>query len=79
MTDFDNTNRGALFRFDKTNEKQPDYTGTLNVDGTDLHLSAWIKTSKKGTKYMSLSVKPKNEAVDKSKSRAEAFNDSIDF
>jgi hypothetical protein len=80
MTDFDNTNRGALFRnSDKTEEKHPDYRGTINVDGTEYWVSSWIKTSKKGTKYMSLAVKPKEEAVDKSKPRAEELNDGIPF
>jgi uncharacterized protein (DUF736 family) len=61
MSDFDNTNRGALFRNDdKTEEKHPDYRGNINVDGTEFWLSAWIKTGKKGVKYMSLAIKPKN-------------------
>lgn len=59
---FDNTNRGALHKNDKQgNEKRPDYTGTINVAGADYQLSAWIKSSKAGKKYMSLSVKPKPE------------------
>jgi hypothetical protein len=57
---FDNTNSGALFRNDKKgNEKRPDYKGTINVNGTDYWLSAWLKSSKAGAKYMSLSVQPK--------------------
>lgn len=59
---YSNENRGALFKNDKQgNEKRPDYTGTLNVDGKDLQISAWIKASKAGTKYMSLTVQPKRE------------------
>jgi uncharacterized protein (DUF736 family) len=61
MSDYDNTNRGALFKNnEKTEETHPDYRGRLNVDGVDLWLSAWLKTSKNGMKYMSLSVKPQN-------------------
>jgi uncharacterized protein (DUF736 family) len=60
-SDFDNTNRGALFRNDdKTEEKYPDYRGEINVAGVDHWLLAWLKVSKKGTKYLSLSIKPKN-------------------
>ena len=60
--DFDNSNRGVLFKNDKQgNEKRPDYQGSLNVNGQDFQLSAWIKASKKGDKYMSLSVQPKRE------------------
>lgn len=62
MSDFDNTNSGALFKNDKEgNENRPDYKGSLNVGGVDFWLSSWIKTSKKGIKYMSLSVQPKEE------------------
>ena len=57
---YDNTNRGALFRVeDKKDEKHADYSGNINVDGTEYWLSGWIKTSKEGKKYLSLSVKPK--------------------
>lgn len=57
---FDNTNRGALFKNDKTggNPNWPDYRGSVNVDGKEFWLDAWIKDGKKG-KFMSLSIKPK--------------------
>ena len=58
MSDYDNTNRGSLFKNGKKeSEKHPDYTGKVNVGGEDFYLSAWIKESKSGEKYMSLSVK----------------------
>jgi uncharacterized protein (DUF736 family) len=86
MPDFDNTNRGALFRNDdKMEEKHPDYRGNINVDGTEYWLSAWIKTSKKnGMKYMSLSVKLKNADTTKPKNagggaRPQDFDDDIPF
>jgi hypothetical protein len=57
---FDDTNRGALFKNDrKTEEKDADYSGTINFNGVECWLNAWIKTSKAGKKFMSLSVKPK--------------------
>ena len=57
---YDNTNSGALFKnADKQSDNHPDYRGQINVDGKEFWLSAWLKTSKKGEKYMSLSVKPK--------------------
>lgn len=61
MTTYDNTNSGALFKNDKQgNEKRPDYNGSLNVNGQDFWISAWIKEGQKG-KFMSLSVKPKDQ------------------
>ena len=59
---FDDTNRGVLFRNDrKDGESSPDYTGQINVAGDEHRLSAWLKTSKKGVKFLSLSVRPKED------------------
>jgi hypothetical protein len=64
---YDNTNSGLLAKNDKQgNESRPDYRGSINVDGTEYWLSAWIKTGRDGTKlagqkYMSLSVQPKGD------------------
>ena len=63
---YDNTNRGMLTRNDKQgNESRPDYRGSINVDGQEYWLSAWIRQGREGTKlegqkYMSLSVQPKD-------------------
>lgn len=58
---YDNKNRGALFKNDKkTEEKHPDYRGEVNMSGTDCWLSAWIRKSKSGQTYMSLAVTPKD-------------------
>lgn len=58
---YDNTDRGALFRNDRKEQpNHPDYRGSLNVDGVDYWISAWLKESAKG-KFMSLSVKPKDQ------------------
>lgn len=69
MSNYDNTNQGVLFRNDdKQKDTHPDYRGSVNVNGTEFWLSAWIKTSQRdGSKFMSLSVRKKDGQDDKSK------------
>jgi hypothetical protein len=78
--EYDNNNRGSLFKNDRKDDaKFPDYKGSINVDGTDYWLSAWIKISKDGNKFMSLSVKNKNADASlqpKKKVKQEEFDDS---
>ena len=65
MTEYDNTTRGVLFKNDNhgDNPKRPQYRGSLNVNGAEYNISAWIKESRKdGSKFMSLSVEPKKGA-----------------
>jgi hypothetical protein len=65
--DFDNTDRGVLFRDTrKQKDEDRDYSGSLNVAGTEYWVSAWLKKSKKGTPYLSLAVTPKEETPAKS-------------
>jgi uncharacterized protein (DUF736 family) len=57
-------NTGSLFKNDrKEAENHPDYKGTALIDGLgECWLDAWINTSNSGTKYMSLKIKPKDQA-----------------
>ena len=46
---YDNTNKIAVFKNNKKEkETQPDYTGTVNVEGKDYSVSLWIKEGKAG-------------------------------
>ena len=75
---YDNTNSGILTKNDKQgNESRPDYRGSINVNGVDYWLSAWIKTGRDGTKlagqkYMSLSVQPKDASYASAPAPAQA-------
>ena len=84
MADFDNTNRGSLFKNDKKlEEKHPDMNGSINIEGTEYWISGWKKTSKAGSGFISLSVRPKQDQASKpSKPVAKAKEDEwsdLDF
>jgi len=80
MSDYDNSNSGALFRNDKKgNEKAPDYKGNINVDGVEKQLAAWIRTSKKGTKYMSLAVSEPYQPKEAETLLSEDLDENIPF
>ena len=50
------TNTGAIFKNDKkTNEKQPDYRGKVNVNGKEMEVALWVKDTKTGEKFFSAS------------------------
>lgn len=80
---YDDTNRGVLFKNDrKASDKHPDYRGSINVNGEEMWLSAWIKEGRSG-KFMSLSVSPKEAQGQQQKPQqrqapAGAFNDMDD-
>lgn len=63
MSDYDNSNSGALFKNDrKERPNQPDYTGGwTDSEGREYRLSAWIKESKTGKKFFSLSATLKED------------------
>jgi hypothetical protein len=62
MPDYDNNMRGVLFKNDKKqSDKHPDYKGNAEIEGVEYWVSAWIKTSGKGAKFMSMSFQAKEE------------------
>ena len=71
MPEYSNENSGVLFKnARKETDKQPDYTGSYtDGDGREFWLSAWIKTDKKGGKFMSLSTTPKDSRGEESQER----------
>lgn len=63
MAEYDNTNRGVLFKNDrKEKDTHPDYTGSGNVEGVDVYINGW-KKEKNGKSFISFSFKPKAEAA----------------
>jgi uncharacterized protein (DUF736 family) len=79
MSDFDNTNSGALFKNDKrTNDRQPQYRGRINANGVEFWVSAWVKKSRNGANFMSLALTPVEEQVESGASDVD-FDDDIPF
>jgi uncharacterized protein (DUF736 family) len=78
--DYDNTDSGALFKNkEKETDKHPDYQGSINVGGTDYWLSAWLKESKKGEKYMSLAIKAKDGGKASPKTKPQEIDSDVPF
>jgi hypothetical protein len=73
-------NSGTLFRNErKEKDTHADYNGEIMVDGVMYYLNAWIKDGKK-SKFMSLSVKPKNAPERQTNvERAPTFEDDGDM
>jgi len=64
MTEYDNTNRGSIWKNDKkTTDNHPDFTGSLNVGGIEFWVSAWKRKEGAAAKApaLSFSIKPKDE------------------
>jgi uncharacterized protein (DUF736 family) len=58
---YNNELRGSLFKNDrKEKDTHPDYTGSCQIDNTEYYVNAWVKTSKSGQKYFSMSYKAKD-------------------
>jgi len=87
MSDYDNTNRGAIWPNDRMREgkKDPEFTGSLNVDGVEYWVSAWKRKphAKHGAPALSFSVNRKdaNKAsrADHAKQSQPDFDDDIPF
>jgi hypothetical protein len=63
MSDFDRTNTGILSRNErKTDEKHADFAGTINVEGVDYFLDAYVRERKDGSgRFFSLRLKRKDK------------------
>ena len=81
---YDNTNTGILTKNLECDESrnQPQYRGSMNVDGVEYWISAWIQEGKQGSKlegqkYFSMKYEPKQAAPVKQQAAVE--NNDIPF
>lgn len=64
---YDNTNSGMMARNEnRKSDKHPEFTGSINVNGVDYWLSAWVNEGKpggklEGKKYFSIKLNPKEQ------------------
>jgi uncharacterized protein (DUF736 family) len=56
--EYDNTNRGVLFvnTYKEDGDQRPDFTGSVDVEGTSYKLAGWKNSSKNGKRYISVRV-----------------------
>lgn len=78
---FDKTNTGALFiKKERKSDKQPNFQGTINVNGKDYDIAGWTRQSKTGDKYISLKVEePRDVKKPEPKPVQADFGDEIPF
>lgn len=74
-----NDNTGSLFQNDKEgNPKRPDYRGKAKIDGKMLNISAWIKETKKGGKFLSMNFQTEGDQPAQ-KPKPEIANEDVPF
>ena len=83
MSNYDNTNRGQIWKNEKkTTDTHPDFTGSANVDGVEMWVSAWKRKPDGNPKApaLSFSFKRKDETgAPKPAPQADYDDDSLPF
>ena len=75
-------NSGSLWVNDrKEKESHPDRTGSIKIDGVEYWVSGWLKKTDDGRRWLSLSVKRKDEpaGTNAASSAAEVDDDECPF
>ena len=77
---YDNELRGVLFKNNRrVKDSQPEYTGNCQIGNKEFWVSAWVKTSKDGNKFFSMSYTEKDQAPVTATDSSVDVNDDIPF
>lgn len=80
MSDYDNTNTGALFINDKREkDTHPHMRGSINIEGKEYWVSAWTKISKSGQKFQSLAFTAKEQQAPQASKPTPAPAPAVEF
>jgi hypothetical protein len=85
MSEYDNTNRGQIWKNeDRKTETHPQFKGTVNVEGVEYWVSAWLRKPDANPKApaMSFSIKKKEDKVEAPSTDVvaqDSFDDTIPF
>jgi uncharacterized protein (DUF736 family) len=77
-----NEGTGVLFKNNnRKDDRSPDYVGSITAAGVEYRLSAWLKTSKSGTRFMSLAIREPSTTTSKSAEtqKAAAHDSDVPF
>ena len=79
MTTYDNTNQGAIWpNKNKTTDKHPTHTGSINVEGVEYWVSAWVGDKTKNQPSLNFKLQ-KKEAIQATKPKQQAPSDDYDI
>ena len=71
MTQYDNTNKGALFVNDrKDTDKHPDWKGSLNINGVEHWISGWARSTARGDVISLALGEPKQQTAAQARPQA---------
>lgn len=75
----ENVNRGAIFKNENATGNQPSYKGKINWGGVDIEVSMWIKESKEGKKYFSVSLQEPYKKMENTSEKIARENNNDDL
>lgn len=66
--------QGSMFRNEKQNDRQPDYKGTIVINGTTYEIAGWERTSQRGSSYISLQASLPREKQEQGQQGAQQYS-----